>query len=245
MDYFDNKDKNYCLKKRTRKYFFNKQINIILIITITTFISGSIPYCSHIIAKDYIVKINNTKISTKIFNLFTLLHYNSIKKSTSKQLTNRDFNKVQIDTIKYLIEDEILYQQSKLYGIIVTNKELRTNLRNFEIFKNNNVFDKKKYYSFLKHIRMSPKEYETMIKKQIYKNKLKIIITYSIKLWNYELNNFSKQNHEMTEKTIMKKKIDTITNNWYLDTLKKYKIKINNNKINMSSKNLIDILLKT
>jgi hypothetical protein len=49
----------------------------------------------------------------------------------------------------------------------------------------------------------------------------------------------------MTEKTIMKKKIDIITNNWYLDTLKKYKIKINNNKINISSKDLIDILLKT
>ncbi|GMO67263.1 MAG: hypothetical protein Nk1A_5310 [Endomicrobiia bacterium] len=209
--------------------FLRKHKNIIFIITITAFISSFIPHLFY--SKNYIAKVNGVKIPLKIFNSLTLLNQlQSVKKVTNKQLTAKDLNEIQIRLTKLLIESEILYQQSKLYGIIVTDEELKTCLQNLEIFKSNNTFDKKKYYSFLKLIQMTPKEYETILKKQICGNKLKMILAFSVKLWNYELENSIKQDSSTIKNNLVQEKINLILSDWYSNIVKNSKIKITETK---------------
>lgn len=208
--------------------FLRKYKNIIFIITITAFMGSFIPYLFYY--KNYIAKVNGVKIPLKIFNSLTLIQLKSIKNVTNKQITEKDLNKIQMKVTNLLINNEILYQQSKLYGIIVTNEELKTYLQNLEIFKSNNTFDKQKYYLFLKFIQMTPKEYETILRKQICENKLKITLANSVKLWNYELENSLKQDSSTIKNNLVQEKISLILKDWYSNIVKNSKIKITDKK---------------
>ncbi|MDR1511333.1 MAG: SurA N-terminal domain-containing protein [Endomicrobium sp.] len=205
--------------------FLRKHKNIIFVITIAAFISSFLPNLFY--PKNYVAKVNGVKIPLKILNSIT----KSIKTETNKKLTEKDLNEIQTRAINLLVENEIFYQQSKSYGIIVTDKELKTYLHNSEIFKNNNIFDKQKYHSFLKYIQLTPKEYEVFTRKQICKDKLKIIILNSIKLWNYELTNSPKQNFPAMKNNLARKKAHLILDDWYSNILKNCKIRIVNEEL--------------
>jgi len=203
--------------------FLRKYKNIIFIITIITFISSFMPHLFY--TKNYAAKVNGTKIPLKILNSLTSVQLQSIKKVTNKQITEKDLKEIQAQLLSLLVKNEILYQQSKLYGIIVTDEELRTYLQNSESFKNNNnIFDKQRYYSFLKTIQLTPKEYETIIKKQICENKLKMTLASSVKLWNYEFENSLKQNSSVIKNNLIQEKINLILNDWYSNVVKNSKI---------------------
>jgi hypothetical protein len=174
------------------------------------------------------VTVNGTKIDMKLFNLVCTQLSKMSEETTNKSLTKKDLKEIKIKTIQILVQNEIFYQQSKLYGIIVTNKELRSNLENSLQFKNsNNFFDIRKYYLFLQSIQMTPKEYENLIKKQIAGNKVRMIIAHSVKLWNYELETAIKQNPSMTKDDLLQLKKNTILNEWYSNITKNSKISIN------------------
>ncbi|MDR3281935.1 MAG: SurA N-terminal domain-containing protein [Endomicrobium sp.] len=212
--------------------FLIKHMRIVFIITIIAFICvtfmGFGTYL-FVYKEDFktAITVNGTKIDMKLFNLLCTQLSKIHKELTNEPLTKKDFKEIKIKAIQILVQNEIYYQQSKLYGIVVTDKELKLNLENSMQFKKNNIFDIKKYYLFLQSIQMTPKEYENLIRKQIAGSKVKMTVAYSVKLWNYELETLVNQGSSITEDILLQSKINTILNEWYSNVIKNSEIVIN------------------
>jgi hypothetical protein len=207
-------------------------MRIIFIVTIVTFIGGIfMGFGTYLFGskEDFktVATVNSTKIPMRLFNSIYINSSEMYRQITNNQLTEKDLNEIKVKTIQVLVQDEIFYQQSKLYNIIVTDEELKIDLQNSALFRNNNIFDIQKYYSFLKSIQMTPKEYETLRKKQIAGNKVKMILAPSIKLWNYELEAAIRQNPSITKNALLQAKINIVLNEWYLSIIKNSKITSN------------------
>jgi hypothetical protein len=167
------------------------------------------------------ITINGVKIPAKLFNS---VYTDFLQMTNNRQLSNEDLKELKIRIIYSLVQDEILYQQSKLYGIVVTDEELKYDLHNSAKFKDNNVFNIRKYRAFLNFVQMTAKEYETMRRKQIVAVKVKMLIASCVKLWNYELENALKQESPITENTLIQSKVNSVLNEWYSDIVRNSKI---------------------
>ncbi|MDR0820698.1 MAG: SurA N-terminal domain-containing protein [Endomicrobium sp.] len=206
--------------------FLRKHIRIIFIVTIVAFIGSSfagVVYYFFSSKNDFktFVVVNGVKIPGKLFNSI----YTDFRQMINdRQLSDEDLKELKTKIIYSLVQDEILYQQSKLYGITVTDEELRNDLQNSIRFKDNNIFNIRKYHAFLNSVQMTAKEYETMRRKQIAAVKVKMFIASCIKLWNYELENVLKQEPPVTENALIQIKVNFILNEWYLDIVRNSKI---------------------
>jgi hypothetical protein len=206
--------------------FLRKHIRIIFIVTIIAFIGSSFAGVGYYFFdskfKTFVV-VNGVKIPGELFNSA----YADFRQMTSDQrLSDEDLKELKAKIIYFLVQYEILYQQSKLYGITVTDEELRNDLRNSAKFKDNNVFNIRRYYAFLNSIQMTTKEYETMRRKQIIAIKVKMLISSCVKLWNYEFKNTFKQESLITKNDLIQEKINFILNEWYSDTVRNSKITV-------------------
>jgi hypothetical protein len=208
--------------------FLRKHTRVIFIATIVAFIGSSFAGIWHYFLgykndfKTFVV-VNGVKIPGKLFNSV----YTDFRQvANDRQLSNEDLKELKIRIIYSLVQDEILYQQSKLYGIVVTDEELRNDLQNSAKFKDNNIFSIRKYHAFLNSVQMTAKEYETMRRKQIVAVKVKMLIASCVKLWNYERENALKQEPLVTENALIRAKINFIFNEWYSDIVKNSKIVI-------------------
>jgi hypothetical protein len=203
--------------------FFRKHIRVIFVITIVAFTLGIFGGGGYYFlgSKDYVVKINGTKISVRRFENLVKIYSRMI----SDQLSEQNLNVIKTVAMKALIEEEIFYQQAKIYGIVVTDEELRTDLQNSERFKDNNVFSKVKFTTHLTSIKMSPKEYESLRKRQIAGNKLKRILVSSVIVWEHEFEEAVKQDSSVTRDILrLTKANNVIVNEWYLPITNNSKI---------------------
>jgi hypothetical protein len=209
--------------------FLRKHMRIIFVVTIVTFIGSSfagVVYYFFNFKKDFktFVVVNGVKIPEKLFNLMVYTDFRQM--TNEQQLYNEDLKELKTRIIYSLVQDEILYQQSKLYGIIVTDEELRNDLRNSAKFEDNNVFNIRKYHVFLNSVQMTAKEYEAMRRKQIAAAKVKMLISSCVKVWNYELENALKQESPITKNALIQSKINFILNEWYSDIVRNSKITV-------------------
>jgi hypothetical protein len=228
----DNKRDSWWSGKEVMN-FLRKHIRIIFIVTIVAFIASSFAGVGYYFfdSKDdfkTFVVVNGVKISRKLFNSVYAYFRQML---SDQQLSDEDLKELTSKIIYSLVLDEILYQQSKLYGITVTDEELRNDLRNSEKFEDNNVFNVQKYHAFLSSIQMTTKEYESMRRKQITAVKVKMLISSCVKLWNYELGNTFKQESLITKNALIQSKISFILNEWYSDIVRNSKIKISKSLI--------------
>jgi len=208
--------------------FFRKHTRAIFIITILAFIISLTPCLFY--SQEYAVKVNGVKIPLKLFNLIYSNSSKIYEQSADNRADEKDLNRIKARIIQSLVQDEILYQQSKLYGVTVGDKELKEQVQSLKIFKTNGAFDIQKYYSFLNSVQMTPKEYETLLKKQIAASKLKMLLISSTKLWNYERENAYKRNGLLTpaeENTLWETKAEFILGEWYSNVFKNSKITCN------------------
>jgi hypothetical protein len=207
--------------------FLRKHIRIIFVVTIIAFIGSSfagIGYYFFDSKKDFktFIVVNGVKIPGKLFNLV----YTDFCQMNDQQLSDEDLKELKIRSIYSLVQDEILYQQSKLYGITVTDEELRNDLRNSAKFEDSNGFNIRKYYAFLNSVQMTAKEYETVRRKQIIAVKVRMLISSCVKLWSYELKNTLKQESQITKNALTQAKINFILNDWYSDIIRDSKITV-------------------
>ncbi len=204
--------------------FLRKHIRIIFIVTIVAFIGSSFAGVGYYFfgykndLKPFVV-VNGVKIPGRLFNSV----YTDFRQMIN-EYSNEDLKELKIRIIYSLVQDEILYQQSKLYGIAVTDEELRDDLQNSAKFEDNNVFNIRKYHAFLNSVQMTAKEYEAMRRKQIAAVKVKMFIASCVKLWNYELENALKQEPPITENALIQAKVNFIFNEWYSDIVRNSKI---------------------
>ena len=209
--------------------FLRKHMRKIFIVTILAFVGGTfMGFGAYLFGPetDYktAVVVNGEKIPIKLFNS---MYNDSLERAQSElknTLTEEQLAQMKINIIQVLVQEEVFYQESKKYGITVSNEELRNDIQNAPIFRNQNYFDVRIYYDFLRRLRMSPKEFEALRKKQISSEKLKIILASSIKAFDFEVEDAKKANPEITRDMLLQMKANIILNEWFMTAVKNSKI---------------------
>ncbi|MDR1696392.1 MAG: SurA N-terminal domain-containing protein [Endomicrobium sp.] len=208
--------------------FLRKHMRKIFIITILGFLAGIfMGFGSYFFQKeDYrtAATVNGAEISINLFNSIYLNSLEMARRGT-EEVTEEMIHQLKIKTLQALIQDEVFYQQSLNYGILVSDLELKRDIQESLLFRNNNnVFDINMYYRFLQTIKMKPKEYEALRKKEIAVEKTKVLLASSVKLMEQEYDAAVKADAAAVREMILNMKINTLLNEWYQDTIKNYKI---------------------
>jgi hypothetical protein len=207
--------------------FFRKHIRAIFIVTIVTFLGGIfLGAGSYLFNKsaDFAAKVNGTKIPK---NLFYSIYTNSVRnyqQMTNKSLNEKELNEVKSRVIQTLVQTYLLCMEANKYGIIVTDEELKSDLQNSLEFKDGDAFSMSKYTAFLNSLQMKPKDYESLRRKEITANKVKIKMASCIKLWNYEVESASKQTPPVSKNEVFITKVNVILTEWYFGTVRNSKI---------------------
>ncbi|MBO7610710.1 MAG: SurA N-terminal domain-containing protein [Elusimicrobia bacterium] len=209
--------------------FFRKhKVAIILIILVGffggTFIAGFgvSTFGNSASSFDTAAVINGKKIPYKYYyslynNTFNLL------RSSGQNVSDELMRLTKSQILRNLIQDELIWQQTKKYGITVSDNELANDIQSYPYFLNEDEkFDSRRYYQFLNNLRMSPKDYETLRRKQIASNKLQMLIASAARVSSSEVE--MKKASNIAELTQIK--ANEVLNDWFDNVTKNSKIQI-------------------
>ncbi len=207
--------------------FFRKhKVAIILVILVGffggTFIAGFgvSTFGNSASSFDTVAVVNGTKIPYKYY--YSL--YNnmlSAAKNTGKEVSEEFMKFAQKQILRSLIQDELFWQHTKQYGITVSDNELAQDIQSYPYFLDyNGQFDSRNYYQFLNNLRMSPKDFENLRRKQIAANKLQILIASAAKIADSEIT------EGLNEEDLIQIKANEILNDWFDSVKEKSKIQI-------------------
>lgn len=212
--------------------FLRKHMRKIFIVTILAFIGATfMGFGAYLFGPETDYKtalvVNGKKVPVKLFNS---IYNDSLERAQNEMkdsLTDQQIMQIKVGIIQLLVQEEIFYQEAKKYSVVVSDEELKNDIRNSMIFRNGNAFDINAYYNFLRHMRMSPKEYEALRKKQISSEKLKIILASSIKAFDFEVEEAKKTDASVTKEILLQTKANVILNEWFMSAIKSAKITTN------------------
>ena len=216
--------------------FLRKHKVTIFLLTICGFLAGTfVGFGSYLFGErtyyDTAAVVNGQKIPYKIYYA---LYNNAISmiKYSNMDLTEEMIKKIQNDIITNLVKDEIIYQQADKYGITVSDSELAADIQSYPYFLNeNNQFDSRYYFQFLNNMRLSPKEFENLRRKQLISNKLQLLIASSAKMSDAQQKYFKENSKEdVNEAMLLQIKPNEILNDWFEKVQDKtdYKITLKN-----------------
>ena len=208
--------------------FFRKhKVAIILVILIGffggTFIAGfGVSTFGKVSSLDTVAVVNGKKIPYKYY--YSL--YNNalgMLKNSGQEINEEMMTLTQNHILRNLIQDELIWQQTKKYGIIVTDTELAQDIQSYPYFLNDRgQFDSRNYYQFLNNLRMSPKDFESLRRKQLASNKLKLLVASATQISESELK--AREGTSIPEETQIK--ANEILNDWFDTEKNKSKIKV-------------------
>ena len=206
--------------------FFRKhKVAIILVILIGffggTFIAGfGVSTFGNTTSFDTVAVINGKKIPYKYYYG---LYNNALGmlKQSGQDVTEEMMKLAQNQILRTLVQDELIWQQTKKYGITVSDSELAQDIQSYPYFLNGNgQFDSRSYYQFLNNLRMSPKDFETLRRKQIASAKLQMLIASAATIAD------SAKPKDSSEETLLQVKANEILNDWFDNVTRNSKIKI-------------------
>ena len=152
--------------------FLRKHKVKIFLLTICGFLAGTfVGFGSYLFGErtyyDTAAVVNGQKIPYKIY--YSLYNNSvSIIRNSDMDLTEELMKRIQNEIITSLVKDELIYQQADKYGIIVSDSELAADIQKYPYFLNENKqFDSRYYFQFLNNMRLSPKEFENLRRKQL------------------------------------------------------------------------------
>ena len=208
--------------------FLRKHMRKIFIVTILAFIGGIFMGGGAYLfgPSDYktAAAVNGGKIP---MNLFSSVYNNAVeafRQNSQTDATQEELNEIKVKILQALVQDELFYQQAKKYDIMVSDAELTNDLQSSMLFRNNNVFDIRMYHNFLRSMRMTPKEYEALRRKQIAGEKLKILLASAIKVSESEFAQALKNDKNLSREAYIQSKVNYLLNEWYLDIARNSKI---------------------
>ena len=208
----------------------NHKIKIFLI-TILGFLAGSfVGFGSYLFGEktyyDTVAVVNGYKIPYKIYYAV----YNNalnMMRQTNKDFTDDMAKKVQNDILKNLVQDEIIWQQTKDYAISVSDEELALDIQNYPYFLNEKgQFDSRYYFAFLNNMRLSPKDFENLRRKQLASNKLQVFIASSSKITDSEYKELHNLYPNVDDNTLIQMKMNEVLNDWFGEIRQKTDLKI-------------------
>lgn len=205
--------------------FFRKhKVAIILIILIGffggTFIAGfGVSTFGNNSSFDTVAVINGQKIPYKYYYSLYNNALNMLRHS-EENITDETTKEIQNQILRNLIQTELFWQQTKKYGITVSDNELAQDIQSYPYFLNaNGQFDSRIYYQFLNNLRMSPKDFENLRRKQLAANKLQMLIASAAKVSNSE-----KKGDD--DYSLIQTKANEVLNDWFDNVKRESKIKI-------------------
>ncbi|MDR1952692.1 MAG: SurA N-terminal domain-containing protein [Elusimicrobiota bacterium] len=211
--------------------FFRKHKKVIFIVTVAAFLAGTfvIGFGTSMAADagaTSIATIDKSKIPLNLFNSI----YNNTLQQIQQQNPNLQLNDVQQAEIKgrilqELIQTEIFAQEAYKYGVIVSDRELQRNIENNPLFANNNVFDKNVYNQRLSELGITPKDFESLTRKQILNAKLRLILIPSVKVSPSEYADIQRSNPRVTMEEYAQIKVNRVLNEWFQGVMKTYQDK--------------------
>ena len=200
--------------------FFRKhKVAIILVILIGffggTFIAGfGVSTFGNSSSLDTVAIINGKKIPYKFYYSLYNSALNTLQHS-GQDVNEEVMKALQNKILRTLVQDELIWQQTKKYGITVSDNELAQDIQSYPYFLNEKgQFDSRNYYQFLSNLRMSPKDFESLRRKQLAANKLQILVASAATIPDSAIPKDSK------EDALMQIKANEVLNDWF-DTIKK------------------------
>jgi parvulin-like peptidyl-prolyl isomerase len=203
----------------------------IFFITVSAFLLGSVVGLGSYMFGEQkyagsVAVVNGVQIPEKFFHarygaVYTMLEQQpDMSPEVVKALRNQ--------ILELLIQEELLWQKSEEYGIIVTDTEVARNIQSDPMFSNEaGRFDPNIYFYFLNSIRQTPKDFENLRKRQIAGEKLKILLASTVKMSDDEYNDILKITKSQTAKAqLLNNKINAYLNVWFKDAIENSKIKI-------------------
>ncbi|MBU2442405.1 MAG: SurA N-terminal domain-containing protein [Elusimicrobia bacterium] len=222
--------------------WLRKNMRTIFVITIAGFVAGVFVgfggyFFGGARVSNAIAEINGVKIPYRNYVLLFNRVMDNLR-SNNVDITDEVIKRTRQDVVQDLIREEVLYQETKKYGIRVTDGEVGYDVQRFQAFQEDGRFSQQAYFRVLSwQLRMTPKEFEESRRRQIAIAKLNNLIVSSVKISNPELQveyarkhdgqltNFEKNRDKFFEELTQEKRTALI-NDWYRNINTSLKVKV-------------------
>ncbi|MCG3205978.1 MAG: hypothetical protein KCHDKBKB_02704 [Elusimicrobia bacterium] len=127
--------------------------------------------------QDTIMKINGAKVTQMQYDRI----YNQLMRQTEGTTTPEQRQQIQSQAFNELIRQEVFFQESKKYGIEISDHELQLQLASIPAFQRDNQFDPSTYVRVLNQgFGMKPRDFEKTHKKDMAGRQLNSLIATAV-----------------------------------------------------------------
>lgn len=138
--------------------------------------------------KDAVAQVGSDKIKLDEYRKNVTRQLRREREKKEQELEENQIIEIRRQTLSSMINQSLLYQESKRLGIVVTDEEVINTIHNLPQFQQDEKFNFRLYQQTLRYsMNMKPDEFEKMIKINISNRKLERLILSSAKVTNSEL----------------------------------------------------------
>ncbi|MFB0528206.1 MAG: SurA N-terminal domain-containing protein [bacterium] len=192
---------------------------------------------------DCVVQVNGTKISYSSFlDSVNARIRNWYDQNPEAELTDDQRKEIKSQVLNSLIQEQLLLQETKKYGIYVSQSEVINTIRSLPQFQREGKFEPRLYFYILQnYFRIEPAVYETQIKRVIANQKMRDFIISSVKVTDqevkdeYERRKIKDKEEEDFKKDLLQEKKILFYREWLFSLYQKAKIINNLDKIEKGS----------
>lgn len=191
---------------------------------------------------DSVVRVNGTKIPYSSFlDSVNARIRNWYDQNPEGELTDEQRREIKSEVLNSLIQEELLLQEAKKYGIHVSQSEVINTIRSLPQFQREGKFEPRLYFYVLQnYFRTEPAVYENQIKRVITNQKMRDFIISSVKVTDqevkdeYERRKIKEKEEDFKESFLQEKKV-LFYRQWLFNLYQKAKIINNLDKIEKGS----------
>ena len=192
---------------------------------------------------DCVVSVNGTKIPYSSFlDSVNARIRNWYDQNPEGELTDDQRKEIKSQVLNSLIQEQLLLQETKKYGIYVSQSEVINTIRSLPQFQREGKFDPRLYFYILQnYFRTEPAVYESQIKRVISNQKMRDFIISSVKVTDqevkdeYERRKIRDKEDEDFKKDLLQEKKILFYREWLFGLYQKAKIINNLDKIEKGS----------
>jgi peptidyl-prolyl cis-trans isomerase D len=189
-----------------------------------------------------VAKVNGSKVPYSYFlEAVNRRIRNWYDENPEKELTDPQTKEIKSEVLNLLIQEELLLQEAKRYGIYVSQSEVINTIRSLPQFQKDGKFQPELYFYILRnYYRIEPSIYENQIKRMITSQKMTNLILSSVKVTDqevkeeYERRKIKEEEEEFKKDFLQQKRI-LFYRQWMLSLYQKAKIINNLDKIEKGS----------
>lgn len=223
--------------------FLRKNVKIFLWCIVIAFVGGVFLWnFSTRRLIDCVVQVNGTKISYSSFlDSVNRRVRNWYDQNPEGELSDEQRREIKSEVLNSLVQEQLLLQEAKRYGIYVSQSEVINTIRSLPQFQREEKFDPQLYFYILQnYFRTEPAVYESQIKRVITNQKMRDFIISSVKVTDqevkdeYERRKIKEEEEDFKKDFLQEKKI-LLYRQWLLSLYQKAKIINNLDKIEKGS----------